>query len=102
MEEQKKLLSEFCAINGSTVMIAKEVFDDVGLFDEAYRYGQDWEFWARAGQKYFWYEINDILGTRREVETNLTQTIARSGDTDERKLRRDAEDASIRRRYAWP
>lgn len=101
MDEQRQVLAQACAINGSTVMIAKEVFDDLGGFDEHYRYGQDWEFWARAGQKYFWYGIDEILGTRREGG-NLTEAIEKSAADDERRLRRDAEDSSIKARYAWP
>lgn len=102
MEAQQMVLSLSCAINGSTVMIHKDVFDDVGMFDAEYRYSQDWEFWCRAGSRYFWYELGEILGTRRELPTNLTQTLAAAAQDDERRLRRDAEDASIRARYRWP
>ncbi len=102
MEEQRKILSQYCAINGSTVMIHKDVLDDLGLFDVNYKYGQDYEAWCRYGQKYYWYFLDEILGTRRELDTNLTSTINRSPANDERRMRRDAEDLSIRARYAWP
>lgn len=102
IDEQQRTLAQVCAINGSTVMIERTVFEDVGLFDEDFRYGQDYEMWCRIGSKFFWYPLEEILGTRREVPSNLTSTIANAAPDDPRKLRRDAEDASIRARYRWP
>jgi GT2 family glycosyltransferase len=98
LDQQRAVLADGCAINGSTVMIHKKVFADVGGFDPGYRYGQDWELWCRIGQKYLWHAHEEILTTRREYG-NLTSAIASSSETDERRLRRDAEDAAIRAKY---
>lgn len=97
--EQKRILAEGCAINGSTVMIHKSVFAELGRFDPEFRYGQDWEMWCRIGQKYPWLQVDEVLGTRRE-NGNLTQLIAREDATGERRKRRDQEDELIRMRYA--
>ena len=94
--EQMRHLSQFCAINGSTVMLHRDVFAVVGTFPEEMRYGQDWEFWCRAGEKFLWLPIDDILGSRREPDANLTTQIAE--DPAKREIR-DAEDRAIRARY---
>lgn len=39
-------------INGSTVMIKKECFDRVGMFNEQLRYTQDMEMWFRLLQRF--------------------------------------------------
>lgn len=98
MAEQKNVLAQTCAINGSTVMIHKSVFDEVGVFDWDFKYGQDWEMWCRIGQKFFWFPIDEILGTRRE-HGNLTEAIGESAPDDPRRLRRDAEDSAIKAKY---
>jgi len=94
--QQMEILRQVCAINGSTVMIHKSVIDEVGLLDEELRYGQDYEYWLRVGQKHFWYPLTDLLTTRREFN-NLTAAIA--ADPEKTKVR-DAEDARIHARYA--
>lgn len=98
MDQQQKVLAQVCAINGSTVMIHKSVFENIGLFDTEFKYGQDYEFWCRAAQRYFWYPLDEILGTRRE-RGNLTEQIETSAKDDPRRLQRDAEDSAIRARY---
>ena len=94
-KRQKQELGVGCLINGSTVMIHRSVFDDVGLFDESYKYGQDWEMWCRISRKYEWLGVNEFLGTRR-TDGNLTELIARDEDM---KRVRDAEDRRIRKQY---
>lgn len=94
--EQMSYLARVCAINGSTVMIHKSVFDEVGRFDETLRYGQDYEMWCRIGEKHLCYPIEQILGSRREAK-NLTAMIEK---TPEEKALRDAEDVLIRGRYS--
>lgn len=76
-DEQRALLAQACFINGSTVMIHRTVFDEVGLFDTTYRYAGDWEFWNRVAQKHLWHPIPQVLGSRREYE-NLTAKIERN------------------------
>lgn len=97
ISDQMKALGRYCAFNGSTVMIHRDVFAKVGQFDPTYRYAQDWEFWCRAGEWFFWYGIPDKLTTRREFG-NLTERLNRQVDPKKTQWR-DAEDAAIRNRY---
>lgn len=93
--EQMAVLSQFCAIFGSTVMIHRTVFEALGGFDPHFKYSQDWEMWCRVGQHTFWYGFDEILATRREHD-NLTARI----EADPKKAAaRDAENAQIRKRY---
>lgn len=39
-------------INGSTMLIDRSCFDDIGLFNTCYRYNQDTEMWLRILSKY--------------------------------------------------
>lgn len=50
-----------CHINGCTVMMKREVIDKVGLFNETYRYTQDYEYWLRALQHYMIDYISEPL-----------------------------------------
>lgn len=97
-EAAMDVLRNRCCINGSTVLLHTSVFREVGAFDTSYRYGQDWEFWLRVGEKFFWHGIPDKLTTRREFG-NLTERLNR-GDNPEATRRRNEEDHRIRTKYA--
>ncbi len=94
-KRQKQELGLACLINGSPVMIHRRVFDEVGLFDTSFQFGQDWEMWCRIAQKYEWLFLPEILGHRR-VAGNLTERIA--ADSSLRAVR-DEEDRRIRSMY---
>jgi teichuronic acid biosynthesis glycosyltransferase TuaG len=94
LEEQRITLRERCSINGSTVLIHRSVLDDVGPFDVSLHFAQDWDMWAKIGQRYWWFGMLDKLTTRREFE-NLSSDPAND-------MARKAEDAIVQRRYAVP
>jgi teichuronic acid biosynthesis glycosyltransferase TuaG len=94
--QQMSLLARACVINGSTVVIHKSVFEEVGYFEETMRYAQDWEMWCRVGERFLWLPIPEVLGTRREGQ-NLTEAI--SAD-DARAAIRDDEGVDVMERYA--
>src|SRR5690606_2687582 len=50
----KKLVKKN-VFNGCSLLIPKKVFDEVGLFNEKYKYIQDWDMWFRIalGGYYF-------------------------------------------------
>jgi teichuronic acid biosynthesis glycosyltransferase TuaG len=98
MKEQNSIISRSCVINGSTVMIHKDVFDAVGPFNTSFKYGQDWEMWCRIGRQFHWHSMPDKLGTRRELN-NLTSILNNNLDSVETQ-RRNAEDGRIQRMYA--
>ena len=43
---------QLCAVGMSTVMVRKELFDKVGLFDESFRCCEDYDFWLRVSYRY--------------------------------------------------
>jgi glycosyltransferase involved in cell wall biosynthesis len=43
---------ELCCVSLSTACLAKEVFEEVGLFDEGFPVCEDYEFWLRATLRY--------------------------------------------------
>ena len=45
-------LNEVCFINGSTIMIKKEVFYNIGFFNESFKYAQDYDFFMRVLHNY--------------------------------------------------
>ena len=115
--KQNRALFSDCWINGSTVMIHQRVLDEVGPFDESYRYGQDWEMWCRIGVGHRWHAVPCGLCTgdhpqpgcprchgsktwplgARTIGGNLTELIEH--DAEKRQLR-DAENLRIVRQYA--
>ena len=61
-----------CWINGSTVMLHMDIFQQVGLFDESLRYANDYEFWLRVLLKHHFqflpeplvsYRVHEQMGT---------------------------------------
>jgi GT2 family glycosyltransferase len=96
IREQMAWLSQACVINGSTVMLHRSIFDEIGLFDESIKYGQDWDLWCRVGICHYWAPVREIYTSRRQ-EGNLTAKIEQS---PEMKSERDREDTRIRSQYA--
>lgn len=58
--------------SGSGVLIKREVFDTVGLFDEKLKWGEDWDMWLRIAQKFEVDFANSILVHIRKNESNMT------------------------------
>lgn len=52
---------ERCLVSGSGVMIRRDVFEDVGLFDEDLPACEDYDFWLRMGLEYPVYLIEEPL-----------------------------------------
>ena len=96
IEEQRPLFVRCCAMNFSTIMLHRSVILDVGGPDETYRYGQDWEWQNRIGQKYLFHGVERCLGTRRDRCGNLTQQL--EADPERFRIARE-EDARIRATY---
>jgi GT2 family glycosyltransferase len=86
MSEQNEVLSKVCAINGTTILVHRSVFDRVGPFDLDLRYAQDWAMWRKIGFHYVWMGLPDKLATRREFG-NLTERLRKVKDP--RKMEED-------------
>ncbi len=73
----KKCL-ELCAVSMSTVMLKREVFDTVGLFDESMPCCEDYDFWIRTGALYDFLLVDKPLtlkdGGRKDQVSYLYRT----------------------------
>ena len=55
-----------------TAMIRREVLDKVGVFDEHYRVGEDWDFWLRVASRFDIHYIDRSLCRIRRHPKNLS------------------------------
>ncbi len=58
--------------SGSGVLIKREVFKAVGLFDEKLKWGEDWDMWLRIAEKFEVDFVPEILVHIRKHESNMT------------------------------
>lgn len=54
------------------IMVRKEVFDSVGLYDESWRFAQDYELYFRIAKKYELGNVSKILLKYRETGGSIT------------------------------
>ena len=59
------LLIRGCFINGLTVLIRRDVFDEVGLFDEEDRLAYDYDMWFRIAPRYDFVHVPEPLARYR-------------------------------------
>ncbi|MET3690308.1 glycosyltransferase involved in cell wall biosynthesis [Priestia megaterium] len=78
-----KRISKKNFINGCSVMIAKEVFNHVGFFDEFLPYTHDYDLWIRIIQKFnidylpqplLLYRVHEQMGTRKYADAIKKET----------------------------
>jgi glycosyltransferase involved in cell wall biosynthesis len=50
-----------CPVNGSSVLLAMNIFSTVGLFNEELLYTQDYDLWLRILPHYYWSYIEEPL-----------------------------------------
>ena len=69
-------LFQSCFIPMPTVIVKKEVFSEIGYFNEdhQFRNREDWEMWIRSAQKYPIALIPDILAKYRVHQKSVTGT----------------------------
>ncbi|MBP1967001.1 glycosyltransferase [Paenibacillus aceris] len=56
-----KTMLRGCFINGCTVMLNMDVWNEVGLFNESLKYTQDYDMWMRLLHKYDFYYLDEPL-----------------------------------------
>ncbi|MDR6883157.1 glycosyltransferase [Bacillus sp. 3255] len=56
-----KHLVNSCPVNGSTIMMRMDVFQKVGLFDEALPFTHDFDYWKRAAHFYTFHSLPESL-----------------------------------------
>lgn len=69
----KKLFYENIIDAPSSVMIKKEVFNEVGLFKEEMKSCEDYEIWFRIAKKYHIYSLNEVLVKYRLHKKNMSK-----------------------------
>ena len=69
-DKDKILIYDFIPI--LTVLIAKDVLDEVGYFDETLRGVEDWDLWIRFLQKYEAIYLDEFLAKYRISSTGLS------------------------------
>lgn len=52
---------DICMVGMSTVMIHRELFRRIGMFDTSFRCCEDYEFWLRASCRYPFLLVDDVL-----------------------------------------
>jgi len=74
---QKLLLGNFISGSGSSVLVKRTVFTEVGLFDENLRACEDWDMWMRIAKKYQFDFINEPLVSIRVHQNNMQKDVMR-------------------------
>ena len=68
----KKVLIKYNPFFHSSIMIRKSVLDDVGLYNETYKFAQDYELYFRIAKKYNIANIPAVLIKYREIANSIT------------------------------
>lgn len=69
-----KSLFKECVISQPTVFMRKELYDEVGTFDESLNYAMDYDYWIRVAKKYRFMFIDETLAvTRLHPKTKTAQ-----------------------------
>jgi len=71
----EKLLSSNFIFGPSSVMIPKKIFDDIGLFDENFKYTDDYDMWIRISQKYNFDFVPEFLLKYYIHDSSITRTL---------------------------
>jgi glycosyltransferase involved in cell wall biosynthesis len=57
-----------------TMMIRKQVLDELGGYDESLSY-EDFDFWIRSSRSYHYHYLDEVLTVRREVGTSHSRQL---------------------------
>ena len=68
----QKDLIKYNSFIQSSVMIRKEVFDKVGLYDKSFRESEDYELWLRIAENYKIANLAEPLVTKRYCKKSLS------------------------------
>lgn len=71
------LRGNFISGSGSSVLIARAVFDQVGLFDQKLKACEDWDMWLRIAQHYLFDYVDQTLVSIRVHPHNMQKDLGR-------------------------
>jgi len=74
----KMLIANKTVSSASGVLIKKEVFNKVGIFDESLSFVEDWDMWLRIAEKYEMDFVDERLVNIRRHDNNRTVSIGKS------------------------
>lgn len=66
------LLNANIAGSGSAVLVKRECFETIGLFDESLRLCEDWDMWLRIADRYEFDFVNENLVKIRQHQSSLS------------------------------
>lgn len=84
---------------GSTPMIRRSCFDDVGFFDENLRFSEDWDMWLRIAAKYLFSVVKEPLIRYRQHQTNKSKNCQSMLETSRILIERNFANAPIELLY---
>lgn len=62
-----------CIVHTSTVMMRRQVFQDIGFFDTTLVNGEDYDYWLRVSRKYEIHKLTGVYSFYRETAGSLTK-----------------------------
>ena len=71
-QELQKDLIQYNPFIHSSIMAKREVFDEVGLYDEKFRESEDYELWLRIAENYKIANLAEPLVTKRYCKKSLS------------------------------
>lgn len=68
------------AIQTPNIVVRRDVYRELGCFDEALRYTIDWDMWKRIAVRYpIWFDPTPLASYRMHVDA-VTRSLQRSGE----------------------
>lgn len=61
-----------CVVHTSTVMLRRQVVEDIGFFDTSLVNGEDYNYWLRVSRRYEIHKLAGVYSFYREVAGSLT------------------------------
>lgn len=62
-----------CIVHTSTVMMRREILDDIGYFDTTLINGEDYNYWIRVSRRYLIHKLTGVYSYYREVPGSMTK-----------------------------
>ena len=88
-EEFRMKTLQWCNVNFSTIFIPKEVLDKVGLFEEHWRFGEDYNWLLRAVKlRIPFYLVENVLVQYRTHEGMLTKKVGHLSREQDKQMRK--------------
>ncbi|MFB8791775.1 MAG: glycosyltransferase [Potamolinea sp.] len=72
-------IASVCRIQTPSIVVRREVYENLGGFDHRFTLGEDWEMWVRIAANYpMWYEV-EPLALYRQHSNSITKSSVLNG-----------------------